>query len=71
MRRINGLTPAVFMIGENRGLDLAYRPHMQFSPSPGDLPFEGCDGNFKVLQRNGIYHLYQKFLDEKFLKNMT
>ncbi len=58
------------MTTENRGLDRAYRPHMQFSPSPGDLPFEGCDGNFKVLQRIGIHHLRQKYLEEKFLKNM-
>jgi hypothetical protein len=58
------------MTAENRALDRAYRPHLDCSQSPGDLPFEGRDGNFKVLSRTGTHHLHRNYLVEKFLKYM-
>ncbi len=66
-RQINGLTTAVFITGENRGLDRKYQPHMAFSQSLGDMPFERRDGNVKVFQRTPMHHLHQKYLVKKFL----
>jgi hypothetical protein len=39
---INGLTTAVFITGENCGLDQVHQPHLDFSQSPGGLPFDGA-----------------------------
>jgi hypothetical protein len=66
-RHINVLTSAVFVTDEHRGFDQAYQPHLNFSQTSDDLPFEGRDGNVKILQCTAMHHFYQKYLVEKIL----
>ncbi len=63
MRRINGLTSAVLITDENCGLDRAYQPQLDFFQTPDDLPFDGRDGNVKILQRTRMHHLLHIRLD--------
>jgi len=54
---------AVFITDENCGLDQAYQPQLDFSQTPDDLPFEGRDGNVKILQCTRMHHLLHIRLD--------
>jgi hypothetical protein len=48
-----------------RGLDRAYQPHPDFSKTAGDLPFEGRDGNVKVLAASFASEVFSGKISDK------